>query len=612
KGKTTNALKGLMSLAPSTATVVRDGAQVVVPVQDVAVGDIFVVKAGDSVPVDGIVIEGSGAVDESALTGESIPVDKMVGDCVVSATINQSGYMRCRATNIGNDTTLSKIVKLVSDASATKAPIAGLADKVSGVFVPIVIAIAVITFVVWIILGTEFSTALTRGIAVLVISCPCALGLATPVAIMVGNGVAAKNGVLFKSATALENTGRVQIVALDKTGTITTGAPCVTDIMPAMDVTKEELLTLAYSVERLSEHPLARAVVEYAEMQRVVSVPAVDFRTLVGNGVTATVDGNTVVAGSYSMISSQVDITHQVRNDYGRLAQQGNTPLLFAKNGQYIGMIAVADTIKKDSASAIRSLHNMGISVVMLTGDNQHTADAIGKQVGVDYVVSGVLPQGKANVVSRLKKYGTVAMVGDGINDAPALTTADIGIAIDAGTDIAIDSADVVLMNSGLSDAVTAINLSRATLKNIKENLFWAFIYNIIGIPLAAGVWIPIFGWSLNPMFGAAAMSLSSICVVTNALRLNLFNPNRIIKAKNKIIHFDIKEVATMTKTVSVEGMMCSHCEATVKKAFESLPQVDSAIADHTANTVELMLNTDLDDTTIRSVVEEAGYKYLG
>lgn len=613
KGRTTDAIKGLMSLTPTVATVIDGDEERAVPVEQVSVGDIFVVKAGDSIPVDGVIIDGAGVVDESALTGESVPVDKVVGDSVASATINQSGYMRCRATAVGEDTTLSRIVKMVSDAAASKAPIAKIADKVSGIFVPVVLGIALVVFIVWMIVGEELGFALNRAISVLVISCPCALGLATPVAIMVGNGVAAKNGVLFKTATALEHTGKAQIVALDKTGTITLGKPTVTDIIPAQGVSDSHMLSLAYSVEKLSEHPLARAIVTEAESRDIELKATTDYATVVGKGVSATIDGEIILAGSYDMIAGSVDIDDSVTADYQRLAHQGKTPLLFAYAGRYVGMIAVADVIKEDSPAAIKELQDMGISVVMITGDNQRTADAIGQQAGVDYVVSGVLPEGKASVVTRLQKFGVVAMVGDGINDAPALTTADIGIAIDAGTDIAIDSADVVLMNSRLTDVVTAIKLSRSTLTNIKENLFWAFIYNLIGIPLAAGVWIPIFGWTLNPMFGAAAMSLSSFCVVTNALRLNLFRPDKSMRiSSNKQVKIDIKEAITMTKVVKIEGMMCPHCEATMQKAFLALPQVDAAVASHDTNSATLTLNAELDDATIQQTVESAGYKYIG
>lgn len=613
KGRTTDALKGLMSLAPTTAVVIRNGAEVSVPIDNVVAGDIFVVKSGASIPVDGVVIEGNGVVDESALTGESIPVEKQQGDSVSSATINQSGYMKCRATRVGEDTTLSQIVRMVSDAAATKAPIAKIADKVSGVFVPVVVAIAAVTFAVWLLTGSDFGYALSRGISVLVISCPCALGLATPVAIMVGNGVAAKNGILFKTATSLEETGRVQIVALDKTGTITMGKPQVTDVIAAPGIEREKLVSLAYSVEKMSEHPLASAIVDMAERENTEQKKVADFHVLMGKGVTGVIDGKTIAAGSFDMISALTDTSGLVEDTYRQLAEAGKTPLLFACEDSYLGMIVVADVIKEDSPQAIKELQDMGIRVVMLTGDNRRTAEAIGAHVGVDYVLSQILPDGKARAVKSLQELGKVAMVGDGINDAPALTVADTGIAIDAGADIAIDAADVVIMNNRLTDVTAAIRMSRATLTNIKENLFWAFIYNVIGIPLAAGVWIPIFGFTLSPMFAAAAMSLSSFCVVINALRLNLFKPHKLHRYRKKNrIDMDIKEVITMTKTVKIKGMMCSHCEATVKNAFEALPQVDTAVADHNSDTVTLTLNAELDDAAIKSVVENAGYEYIG
>lgn len=609
KGRTTDALKGLMSLAPKTATVIVDNAEKIVPVEQVVIGDIFVVKPGDSIPVDGVVIEGTSAIDESSLTGESIPVDKTVGDTVSSATINQSGYLKCRATRVGEDTTLSQIIKMVSDASATKAPISKIADKVSGVFVPTVIVIGLIAFVVWLAVGQSLGYALSRAISVLVISCPCALGLATPVAVMVGNGVGAKNGILFKTAASLEEAGRIQIVALDKTGTITQGTPKVTDVVTYDD----ELLSLAYSLEKRSEHPLAKAIVDYAEENSVIEYDVSNFSAVVGNGLKASINGDTVYAGSRKYISSIIALNNDTVSVANEFANDGKTPLFFAKNNTLLGIIAVADVIKEDSPQAIKELQNMGIKVVMLTGDNKRTADAIGRQTGVDMVIADVLPDGKEGVVRELMQYGKVAMVGDGINDAPALTRANIGIAINAGTDIAIDAADVVLMNSKLTDVSAAIRLSRNTLTNIHENLFWAFIYNIIGIPLAAGVWIPIFGWTLSPMFGAAAMSLSSFCVVTNALRLNLVKIHSSKKDRAKHpVDINIKEKTIMTKTIKVEGMMCPHCEAHVKSAFEKLAQVDEATASHTEGTVVLTLNAELDDATAQAVVTEAGYKYLG
>lgn len=613
KGRTTSALKGLMSLTPKTATILVGDTEQVVPVDQVSVGDIFVVKPGESIAVDGVIIDGASAVDESAITGESIPVDKSVGDKVTSATINQSGYIKCRATRVGEDTTLSQIIKMVSDASATKAPISKIADKVSGVFVPVVIAIGLVAFVVWMIAGQAFGYALSRGISVLVISCPCALGLATPVAVMVGNGIGARNGVLFKTAAALEEAGRIQIVALDKTGTITKGTPAVTDVIPADNVEESKLLSIAYSIEKLSEHPLAKAVVSYAESNDVPSVSVDSFKAQIGNGVTATIYDLPVFAGSVKYISSVLTVSNSMLAKADDLSKQGKTPLLFAHGADLLGIIAVADVIKEDSPKAIAELQKMGITVVMLTGDNNRTANAIGNQVGVDMVISDVLPDGKESVIRDLKKYGKVAMVGDGINDAPALTRADIGMAINSGTDIAIDSANVVLMNNKPTDVSLAIRLSRLTLSKIHQNLFWAFIYNVIGIPLAAGVWIPIFGWTLNPMFGAAAMSLSSFCVVTNALTLNLFNVHSIKRDRAKHpVEINIKENLTMTKTVKVEGMMCPHCEAHMKEAFEKLPQVDNAVASHTDKNVVLTLNASLDDDTIKSTVEEAGYTYIG
>ncbi|MFR5876389.1 MAG: heavy metal translocating P-type ATPase [Eubacterium sp.] len=608
KGRTTDALKGLMGLAPKTAVIIRDGEEVTVPIEQVNKGDVFVARPGDSIPVDGVIIKGNSAVNESALTGESIPVDKQTGDTVSAATINQSGYIECRATRVGEDTTLSQIIKMVSDAAATKAPIAKIADKVSGVFVPVVIVIAMIAFVIWMIVGQAFGYALARGISVLVISCPCALGLATPVAVMVGNGIGAKNGILFKTAASLEETGRIRIVALDKTGTITRGAPKVTDIVP-IGASEKELLSMAYSVEKKSEHPLAKAIVDYSFENGVESREVEAFQALAGNGLTSTLDGEQLFAGSFKFISTKVNIDDKIRRQAEAFANEGKTPLLFAKGDKLLGIIAVADVVKEDSPQAVHELQNMGICVVMLTGDNERTANAIGKQVGVDKVISDVLPEGKESVIRSLKEYGKVAMVGDGINDAPALTRADIGIAIDAGTDIAIDAADVVLMNSKLSDVPAAIRLSRATLTNIHENLFWAFIYNIIGIPLAAGCWIPITGWTLNPMFGAAAMSLSSVCVVSNALRLNLFKLHSTKRDKKiKQIEINLKEKSTMTKTIKIEGMMCPHCEAAVKKALEAFPQVDEAVVSHEAGTAVVTLNADVSNADLKTAVENAGY----
>ena len=568
KGKTTNAIKGLMNLAPKKATILVDNVEKVVPVEEVKIGDIFVVKPGENIPVDGVVIEGESAVNESALTGESIPVDKSVGDNVSGATVNQSGFIKCKATKVGEDTTLSQIIKMVSDASATKAPIAKVADKVSGVFVPVVISIAVVTIIVWLLCGATFGNALVRGISVLVISCPCALGLATPVAIMVGNGVGAKNGILFKNATSLETTGKVSYVLLDKTGTITNGTPVVTDIIPSENYTEDNLLSYASSLESKSEHPLAKAVVQKAIDSSIKTLDTTDFKSLTGNGVSAKINGKTIVGGSVKHISSIANIDENIIKKADDLATKGKTPLLFVMDNQLLGIIAVADVVKSDSPKAIKELQKMGIKVVMVTGDNEKTAQAIAKESGVDEVIAGVLPDGKEKVVTQYKQKGMVAMVGDGINDAPALTRADIGIAIGAGTDVAIDSADIVLMKSKLTDVSGAIRLSRGTLRNIHENLFWAFIYNVIGIPLAAGVWIPIFGWTLSPMFGAAAMSLSSFCVVTNALRLNFLNirsSKRDRKIKNKT---NKKEKNTMTTTLKINGMMCPHCEATVKNCF--------------------------------------------
>ncbi len=625
KGKTTDALKSLMKLAPKTAVVIRSGQETTVPIEQVRKGDIFVVRPGENIPVDGIVLEGSSAVNESALTGESIPVDKAAGDTVSAATVNQSGFIRCEATHVGEDTTLSQIIKMVSDAAATKAPIAKIADKVSGIFVPAVIAIAVITTLVWLLAGQTFGYALARGISVLVISCPCALGLATPVAIMVGNGMGAKHGILFKTAVSLEETGRVQIVALDKTGTITSGQPEVTDILPAEGFTEKELLTLALSLEKKSEHPLARAVLKKAEALSLTAADAEDFQALPGNGLSGKVNGETLTGGNMKFISSRVTVPTSLRKKAEDLAEQGKTPLLFARGNQLAGIIAVADVIKEDSPRAVKELQNMGIRVVMLTGDNEKTANAIGRQAGVDQVIAGVLPDGKESVIRSLKEKGKVAMVGDGINDAPALTRADIGIAIGAGTDIAIDAADVVLMKSRLSDVPAAIRLSRATLRNIHENLFWAFFYNIIGIPLAAGVWIPIFGWTLNPMFGAAAMSLSSFCVVTNALRLNLFKIHDASKDKKikQMVSIDTenpynenkneKENQTMVKiTVNVEGMMCPHCEAHVNEAVKAAFQAEDVVSSHEKKTTVFTAPERVDEDKIREVIKNAGYEVTG
>ena len=631
KGKTTDALKSLMKLAPKTATLVRDGAEVTVAIADVQKGDVFVVRPGENIPVDGVVLEGTSAVNESALTGESIPVDKAVGDKVSAATTNQSGFLRCEATRVGEDTTLAQIIKMVSDAAATKAPIAKIADTVSGFFVPAVISIAVVTTIVWLLLGHELGYALARGISVLVISCPCALGLATPVAIMVGNGLGAKNGILFKTAASLEAAGRTQIVALDKTGTITEGAPRVTDLLPAEGVTETELLTLAAALESRSEHPLAKAVLADAEAKALTSPEVTDFAALPGNGLAAKLDGMDIYAGNAAFIQTKLTLPAALAQQAEKLAAEGKTPLFFGGAGRLLGVIAVADTIKEDSPEAIRQLQNMGIRVVMLTGDNQRTADAIGRQAGVDEVIAGVLPDGKEAVIRQLQASGKVAMVGDGINDAPALTRADTGIAIGAGTDVAIDAADVVLMNSKLSDVPAAIRLSRATLRNIHENLFWAFIYNIIGIPLAAGLFIP-FGLTLNPMFGAAAMSLSSFCVVSNALRLNLFDlhstrhdhktaspaaaPVQSAAENNKKSDAEAPEVKTedntMKKTLKVEGMMCGHCEARVKKALEALPEVDEAVVSHEAGTAIVTLNAEVADDVLKNAVEAQDYKVTG
>lgn len=612
KGKTTDALKGLMKLAPKTAVVIRGEKEVQVSIEQVQKGDCFVVKPGENIPVDGEVIEGNSAVNESALTGESIPVDKAVGDKVSAATVNQSGYLKCRATRVGEDTTLSQIIQMVSDAAATKAPIAKIADRVSGVFVPMVITIAVLTIIVWLIAGQSIGFALSRGIAVLVISCPCALGLATPVAIMVGNGMGARNGIMFKTAVSLEETGKMQIVALDKTGTITSGEPKVTDIIPAAGVTEDTLLKCAYALENKSEHPLARAILEKAKEENAGIEEVTGFQALPGNGLTAILDGHTLYGGNHTFINSKVSVDGDIQKKAEKLAEAGKTPLFFGNEDRLLGVIAVADVIKEDSPQAIKELQNMGIHVVMLTGDNERTAKAIGQQAGVDEVIAGVLPEGKEQVIRKLKEKGKVAMVGDGINDAPALTRADMGIAIGAGTDVAIDAADVVLMKSRLSDVPAAIRMSRATLRNIHENLFWAFFYNIIGIPLAAGVWYPLFGWKLNPMFGAAAMSLSSFCVVSNALRLNLFkmydaSKDKKLKAKKEKKRSK-KEDKTMKKIMHIEGMMCGHCEAAVKKALEALPQVDEAVVSHEAGTAELTLNAEIADDVLKKTVEDKDY----
>lgn len=624
KGKTTDALKGLLRLAPKTAVVVRDGEEQTVDIASVCEGDLFVVRPGETIPVDGVVLDGNSAVDESALTGESVPVDKQKDDPVSAATINQSGFLKCRATRVGEDTTLSQIIQMVSDAAATKAPIAKIADKVSGVFVPTVIVIALVTMVVWLLTGASIGFALARGISVLVISCPCALGLATPVAIMVGNGVGAKHGILFKTAVSLEETGKMDVVCLDKTGTITKGEPQVTDVIPVEGVTAEELLLYAYSLEQKSEHPLAKAVLKYGQEHAVNAIEPKEFMALPGNGLSAVCDGENVIGGSRKFIEQTIALASDRTSEQkeliteasDRLAGQGKTPLFFAKDGKLLGIIAVADVIKEDSLSAIKEMQGMGLRVVMLTGDNERTAKAIGDQVGVDEVIAGVLPDGKEAVVRRLQQYGKVAMVGDGINDAPALTRADMGIAIGAGTDVAIDAADVVLMQSRLRDVPAAIRLSRATLRNIHENLFWAFFYNVIGIPLAAGVWIPLFGWELNPMFGAAAMSLSSFCVVSNALRLNLCKIYDAHKDKKRAGNSQIQpkivyneEETTMTKTMKINGMMCGHCEATVKKALESLDQVTEAVVSHEAGTAVVTLSADIADDVLKQTVEAKDYE---
>ena len=609
KGKTTDALKGLMKLAPKTATVIRDGAEVVIPVEQVRKDDVFAVRPGESIPVDGVVLEGSSAVNEAAITGESIPADKAPGDTVTAATVNQSGYLKCRATRVGEDTTLSQIIRMVSDAAATKAPIAKIADKVSGVFVPTVISIAAITTVVWLLLGQGVGFALARGISVLVISCPCALGLATPVAIMVGSGLGAKNGILFKTAASLEETGRIEIVAFDKTGTITSGEPTVTDIIPAEGVSEAEFVTLAASLEQKSEHPLAGAVMQYAESRKIAPQEVTDFRALPGNGLTAVYGGRTLYGGSCAFIGGKLAVPGDMQAKAAALSEAGKTPLMFCDGDRLLGIIAVADVIKPDSPQAVRELQNMGIQVVMLTGDNERTAKAIGAQAGVDHVIAGVLPDGKESVIRRLMEQGKVAMVGDGINDAPALTRANIGIAIGAGTDVAIDAADVVLMKSRLSDVPAAIRLSRATLRNIHENLFWAFFYNTIGIPIAAGVFVSL-GLTLNPMLGAAAMSLSSFCVVSNALRLNLFklhDASRDHKRKNHIKEIK-KETTEMEKTMKITGMMCSHCEATVKKALEAIPEVAEAKVSHEAGTAVVTLSATVDDAVLKNAVEAKDY----
>lgn len=628
KGKTTDALKGLMKLAPKTATIKKDGKEIQVPIDQVKKGDIFIVRPGETIPVDGVVLEGNSAVNEAALTGESIPVDKETNDPVSAATLNQSGFLCCEATRVGEDTTLSQIIQMVSDAAATKAPIAKVADKVSGVFVPAVIVIALITIAVWLLVGQSVGFALARGISVLVISCPCALGLATPVAIMVGNGMGARHGIMFKTAVSLEKTGKVEIVALDKTGTITSGEPKVTDLLPAVSDdntgtvsdgavhgtgrhSEEALLRMAYALEKKSEHPLASAIIRYAAKKGIEAEEVSDFRAFPGNGLSARLNGELLCGGNLEYIQKQAHIPADAKKQAGQLAKEGKTPLFFSKAGVFTGMIAVADVIKEDSAPAVKELQNMGIRVVMLTGDNERTAKTIGKQAGVDEVIAGVLPDGKESVIRTLKEKGKVAMVGDGMNDAPALTRADIGIAIGAGTDIAIDAADVVLMKSQLRDVPAAIRLSRATLRNIHQNLFWAFFYNVIGIPLAAGIWIPVFGWKLNPMFGAAAMSLSSFCVVTNALRLNLFHMYDVGKDK-KIKRKVKKEEKQMEKTMKIEGMMCGHCEARVKKSLEALPEVDEAVVSHEAGTAVVKLNAEIADEVLKKAVEEQDYPVLG
>ena len=612
KGKTTDALKSLMKLAPKTATLLRDGAEISVPVEQVAKGDVFVVRPGENIPVDGTVLEGNSAVDESTLTGESIPADKTVGSTVSAGTLNQSGFIRCEATRVGEDTTLSQIIQMVSDAAATKAPIAKVADKVSAVFVPAVMAIAAVTVIAWLIAGRTAGFALARGISVLVISCPCALGLATPVAIMVGSGMGAKNGILFKTAVSLEETGKTQIVALDKTGTITQGEPRVTDMIPVNGISEKELLSLACALEKKSEHPLARAINQKAEQDGLTAEEAEQFKALPGSGLTASLDGAVLFGGSYKFISERVRVPDDAKEQSERLSEEGKTPLLFARDGELCGIIAVADVIKADSPQAIKEMRNMGIRVVMLTGDNERTAKAIGARAGVDEVIAGVLPDGKESVIRELKQKGKVIMVGDGVNDAPALTSADIGIAIGAGADVAVDAADVVLMKSRLSDVPAAIRLSRAALRNIHENLFWAFIYNIIGIPLAAGVFIGVLGWQLNPMFAAAAMSLSSFSVVTNALRLNFFrmhDPKRDHKIRNKLKTTTEKETKTMEKTLKIEGMMCGHCEMHTKKALEALDGVKTAEVSHEAGTAVVSLEKEIPDDVLKQAVADQGYR---
>jgi Cu2+-exporting ATPase len=612
KGRTTDALKGLMKLSPKTAVIMKDGVEVTVPIEQVKKGDIFVVRPGENIPVDGIIIDGHSAVNEAALTGESIPVDKAAGDTVSAATVNQSGFIKCEATRVGEDTTLSQIIKMVSDAAATKAPIAKIADKVSGVFVPVVISIAIVTTIVWLLAGQTFGYALARGISVLVISCPCALGLATPVAIMVGNGMGAKNGILFKTAVSLEETGKVQIVALDKTGTITSGEPRVTDILP-VGMSEADLLETVAALEQKSEHPLAKAIIGEANDRGIDIREVTDFTALPGNGLSAVLDGKKLLGGSMKYISGEVEVPEELKAKAETLAESGKTPLLFAEDGKLIGMIGVADVIKSDSPEAVKELQNMGIRVVMLTGDNEQTAKAIGKEAGVDEVIAGVLPDGKESVIRSLQKLGKVAMVGDGINDAPALTRADIGIAIGAGTDVAIDAADIVLMKSGLTDVSAAVRLSRATLRNIHQNLFWAFFYNVIGIPLAAGVWIPIFGWTLNPMFGAAAMSLSSFCVVSNALRLNLFNIHDASKDKRiEPVTLNLNGASDSnlpSRTLNIKGMMCEHCENRVKTALEGLPAVDSASVSHESGTAVVYLTGEMNEKAVKKAIDEAGYK---
>ena len=611
KGKTTDALKGLMKLSPKTAVICRDETEITVPIEEVSKGDVFVVRPGENIPVDGIIIDGESAVDESTLTGESVPVDKTIGNTVFAGTLNQSGFLRCEATRVGKDTTLSQIIQMVSDAAATKAPITKIADKVSGIFVPAVITIAVITIAVWLLLGQSIGFALTRGISVLVISCPCALGLATPVAIMVGNGMGAKNGILFKTAVSLETTGKASVVVFDKTGTITQGEPTVTDIIPADNMSEKELLSFAYALEKKSEHPFARAVNRKAEQEGLKACEVKQFKALAGNGISAILDDAVLLGGNYRFISGQIEVPDEIKTQSEQLSEEGKTPLLFAYRGKLCGIIAVADIIKEDSPRAIAEMKNMGIHVVMLTGDNERTAEVIGAKAGVDEVIAGVLPDGKENVIRKLKENGTVIMVGDGVNDAPALTSADIGIAIGAGADVAIDAADVVLMKNCLSDVPAAIRLSRATLKNIHENLFWAFIYNIIGIPLAAGVFIGILGWQLSPMFGAAAMSLSSFCVVTNALRLNLFNmydSKRDYRIKNKRIE---KENKSMEKTLKIEGMMCGHCEMHVKKALEAIDGVKSAEPNHETGIAVVTLEKEISDDVFKQVISEEGYQLI-